>query len=171
MKKYYKLILILLFSVTTLGQNKYSLQISQNKLFVTEKYNENGIQLSIPNSFTFYCLGERKVLGIVELDSKLDFDVKKILLFKRFQNQLEENFKLQKKSTADTSLFYEIQDEPQLNICRVIYFYYDSYYVTNIIGDVGWSSINDGFHNVIITSEAIAIYNFTIQVRNGELIK
>jgi hypothetical protein len=166
-----KLIFLILFSISVSGQKKHSLQVTKGKLFVTEKHNENGIQLTIPDSFTFYCLGERKVIGIVELDSKLDFDVKKVLIFKKFSNLLEENLMSKGKSAADTSLYYEINDDPLLNTFRVIYFYYDSYYVTNIIGGDGWSSISDGFHNIIITNDAVAIYNFTIQVKNGELIK
>ena len=80
---------------------------------------------------------------------------------------LENSFKLKGKSAADTFLYYEIHDEPELKSFRVIYFYYDSYLINS--GLNWWSSISDGFHNIVITSEAIVIYNFTIQVKNGEL--
>ena len=164
-----KLIFLLFFTITISGQNKYSLQVTDGKLFVTEKHDEYGIQLSIPEHSTFYCFGEKVILGIVELDDKETFEVKKKLLYLKFRNVLENSFKLKGKSAADTFLYYEIHDEPELNNFRVIYFYYDSYLINS--GLNWWSSISDGFHNIVITSEAIAIYNFTIQVKNGKLIK
>jgi hypothetical protein len=164
-----KLIFLLFFTITISGQNKYSLQVTDGKLFVTEKHDENGMQLSIPEHSTFYCFGEKVILGIVELDDKETFEVKKKLLYLKFRNVLENSFKLKGKSAADTFLYYEIHDEPELNSFRVIYFYYDSYLINS--GLNWWSSISDGFHNIVITSEAIAIYNFTIQVKNGKLIK
>lgn len=166
-----KLIFLLFFTITISGQNKYSLQVTDGKLFVTEKHDENGIQLTIPEDSKFYCFGEKVILGIVELDNKETYDVKKKLLYLKFRDELENSFKLKGKSAADTFLYYEIHDEPELKSFRVIYFYHDSYYATNIIGGDGWSSISDGFHNIVVTSEAIAIYNFTIQVKNGKLIK
>lgn len=164
-----KLIFLLFFTITISGQNKYSLQVTDGKLFVTEKHDENGIQLTIPEDSKFYCFGEKVILGIVELDDKETYDVKKKLLYLKFRNALENSFKLKGKSAADTFLYYEIHDEPEFNRFRVIYFYYDSYLINS--GLNWWSSISDGFHNIVITSEAITIYNFTIQVKNGKLIK
>ena len=160
-----------LFSIGAIGQTNYSLQVSQNKLFVTKKYIENGIQLSIPDSFTFYCLGERKVLGIVELEDKSEFNVKQELLFLKFNDLLVKTIESKGGNSGDTSLYYEIDDDSKIKKFRIIYFYYDSFYVTNVIGGDGWSSISDGFHNVVITSKAVTIYNFSIQVKNGELVK
>ncbi|WP_297868716.1 hypothetical protein [uncultured Flavobacterium sp.] len=163
----YKLILLVLFSINSLAQNKVSLNVTKYGLSLTNTNNENGIQLTIPEHSTFYCFGEKVILGIVELDNKETFEVKKKLLYLKFRNVLENSFKLKGKSAADTFLYYEIHDEPELKSFRVIYFYYDSYLINS--GLNWWSSISDGFHNIVITSEAIVIYNFTIQVKNGEL--
>jgi hypothetical protein len=163
----YKLILLVLFSINSLAQNKVNLNVTKSNLSLNNTYNEKGIQLVIPEDSKFYCFGEKVILGIVELEDKETYDVKKKLLYLKFRNALENSFKLKGKSAADTFLYYEIHDEPELNSFRVIYFYYDSYLINS--GLNWWSSISDGFHNIVITSEAIVIYNFTIQVKNGEL--
>ena len=65
-----KVILFILFSVSSLAQNKVSLNVTKYGLSLTNTNNENGIQLTIPEHSTFYCFGEKVILGIVELDNK-----------------------------------------------------------------------------------------------------
>ncbi|MDI1316851.1 hypothetical protein [Flavobacterium sp.] len=164
-----KLTFLLLLSISALAQNKFTLQVTKNGLSLNENYNEKGIQLVIPEDSKFYCFGEKVILGIVELDDRETYEVKKKLLYLKYRDELEKSFKLKGKSAADTFLYYEIHDEPELKNFRVIYFYYDSYLINS--GFNWWSSIYDGIHNIVITKDAIAIYNFYIQVKNGELIK
>lgn len=164
-----KLILLILFSVSSLAQNKVNLNVTKGGLSLKSNYNKKGIQLVIPEDYKFYCFGERVILGIVELDNKETYEVKKKLLYLKFRDELENSFKLKGKSAADTFLYYEIHDEPDLNSLRVIYFYYDSCLINS--GFNWWASISDGFHNVVISSKAVTLYNFTIQVKNGELVK
>lgn len=164
-----KLILLVLFTISSLAQNKVTLNVAKYGLSLSSTHNENGIQLTFPEDSKFYCFGEKVILGIVELDDKETYDVKKKLLYLKFRNALENSFKLKGKSAADSFLYYEIHDEPELKSFRVIYFYYDSYLINT--GCNWWSSISDGMHNIVITKDAIAIYNFNMHVKNGELIK
>lgn len=164
-----KLILLVLFSINSLAQNKVTLNVIKQGLSLSDTYNENGIQLTFPENSKFYCFGEKIILGIVELDNKETYEVKKKLLYLKFRDELENSFKLKGKSAADTFLYYEINDDPEFNRFRVIYFYYDSYLINS--GLNWWASISDGFHTVVITSNGVSIYNFTIQVKNGELRK
>jgi hypothetical protein len=64
----------------------------------------------------------------------------------------------------------EIHDSRMFGGCNVIYFYYESAMSTNGIMGM-WTSIGDGDHTIIITTDEEIYYKCFIRIKDGLLIE
>lgn len=160
--------LLLMIRSVSNAQTKCTIIFNQG-MTVVQGFVGGGLQVTLPEEYTFYVYGDRKISNIEKFDSLNEFKSvqkeileknKKILFQKMCGNDL---------GCGDTEILYEVENSEMFKYCRVIYFTYDSMMSTNSIEN-SWSSISDGEHTILIDAANGVTFQKKIKLQDGLLV-
>jgi hypothetical protein len=167
MKKIIKLFLLMLYASFANAQSNYTF-IFNRGISLKKGFVEGGIQVTLPEEFTFYVYGDRQISNIEKFNSLEEFKSKEEEILKKnkkifFQKKCGSDLEC-----GDIEISYEVHNSEGLGYCRVIFFYYESFLSNNSVGD-WWFSLADGEHTILIVTDDGVTFQKKIKLKNGLL--
>jgi hypothetical protein len=163
------LFLLILTTSVSNAQTKCTITFTQGGITVKQGFVKGGIQVTLPEDYTFYVYGEKQISNIEEFSSLDEFKSVEREILQKNKKILFQKICGYEFGCGDTEISYEVRDSKMFGYCRVIYFTYESMMSTNsILG--GWFSLADGEHTILIDTADGITFQKKIKLKDGLLV-